>query len=122
MKTILQIAAILWCLAYMAFAGTVTLGWDAQPQSHFHLWLGTALLATSTDNQEQIIVPEFGTFTVTVTSFIPGGFGESPPASITLVPVHIQQSNDLRAWTDWTTLYIEFIPNRFFRLSPKPNP
>ncbi len=116
-KQLLLILAILWGLVSVQ-AGTVVLTWQDQPGCDFHIWSGTTLLKTSKDNEATLTLPDSGLSTIRVTAFIPGSYGESAPAEITVLPITVQQSADLKAWTAVTTLYVEHAPAMFFRLTP----
>lgn len=118
MKTVCLTILWIYCLAYMALGGKVTLTWDAQPGMNYKVWHGVTLLRTLKGNQTTIPLPDSGIQTVRVTAFNPLGYGESAPAEINLVPVVLQTSTDLTNWKAWTTRYVEQAPKMFFRLTP----
>ncbi len=102
-------------LTASVFAGTVTLVWKDQPACDFHVWSGTRLLKTIKGNEVTLTLPDSGISAVQITAFKPGGFGESTPAEIKLVPVPIWRTNDLGTWTLWRILYDELAPAAFYR-------
>lgn len=120
---IFPLIALAFIIAYAlltaaGFAGTVELAWKDQPGCSFKVWHGTALVKTVKGNAATLTLPDNGISLVRVTAFVPGGFGESAPAEISLVPVVLQTSTDLKQWKAWTTRYIERAPKMFFRITP----
>ncbi len=107
--------AILLALCVPLPAGTVTLGWIAQPGIHFHVWKASALLTT---NQATIELPDTGLHDIRVTAFKPTTYGESPPAEIQLEAIRIEGTEDL---THWSTLFVKYrarTPKYFIRWTP----
>jgi hypothetical protein len=120
MKTIRLTLLWLWCLAYMAWGGTVVIAWNPSPATDatigYRVYQGIRLIKTVKGTQATVTLPNSGVQTLAVTAY--NLTGESIPTEIKLVPVVVQTSNELKIWTTLTTLYIEQAPRMFFRLTP----
>ena len=117
MKTIRLVILWVWCLAYMAFAGSVVIGWDKSPHATgYRVWQGIRLVKSVSGTQATVTLPDRGISTLGVSAY--NAAGESPVTEIRLVPLVIEVSNDLGIWTRRTTIYDE-LGSRLFYRTPK---
>lgn len=111
-----SIMAVFWGCA--ASGGELTLVWDMPPaEEHVTLWRvfkGIDEVATTSVPKVTLQAPDDAASVFSVRPQNASGIG--PPASITVIPLVIQGSHDLKAWADMKVIYDELQQRKFFRI------
>ena len=116
MKTILLIPVYFYCLAYMALAGTMTLGWDENPAARFEVYRGIEKLAEVTTCEAVITIPDNELSTLHVIAYNTTGTESATSEPFTVQPFRVRHSSDLTNWTYGRTLYHEAAPSKFYQV------
>ena len=114
MRLLRHILLLLWCLAYMALAGTMTLAWDANPAARFEVFRGIEKLAEVTTCEATITIPDNELSTLHVIAYLGDASATSEP--FTVQPFRVRHSSDLTNWTYERTLYHEVSPTKFYQV------
>jgi hypothetical protein len=114
MRPLRHIIILLWCLAYMTLAGTMTLAWDENPAARFEVYRGIEKLATVTACEAVITIPDHELSTLHVIAYLGDASATSEP--FTVQPFRVRHSSDLTNWTYERTLYHEAAPSKFYQV------
>jgi len=95
-------------------AGTMILGWDANPAARFEVFRGIEKLATVTTCEAVIDLPDNELSTLHVIAYHDEKALTSEP--FTVQPFRVRHSSDLTNWTYERTLYHEAAPTKFYQV------
>jgi hypothetical protein len=112
MKTIL----IILPLVASAHAGTMTLGWDANPAARFEVFRGIEKLAEVTTCEAVVTIPDNELSTLHVIAYNSTGTESATSEPFTVQPFKVRHSSDLTTWTTERTLYHEAAPSKFYQV------
>lgn len=102
--------------------GEVRVFWDAPPAAQkvtsWRIYRGIELLATVTEPRAVLTVPD-ETVSLTLTAINSTGESDHTPP-LTLFPITIQASTDLKTWTPLRVIHRSRRPQEFFRLKIEP--
>lgn len=102
-------------LSCLAHAGILRIRWDAQERCTYRIWRGIDVLAEVSTNRAEVSVSDTQDTTLTVTAQRDNIESEhSDP--LTVMPIIIQESQDLIAWTPLQVIYVIRQENNFFRI------